>query len=145
MKRPLLRGVLSLALLTLATAGCSNTETPTTPTGPTVPEITEPDFTGTLTINGGVTTNFAVTSTGTVTAIVSSIEPNKNATISIGLALGTWNGTSCQTVPGLSNDNTGIGSGVAGFANAAGSLCARVYDVGQLTEPVAFVVQIKHY
>lgn len=145
MKRPLLRGVLSVALLTLAATGCSNNETPTTPTGPTVPEITEPAFAGTLTINGGVTTNFNVTSTGTVTAIVTSLDPNKGGTLSVGLALGMWNSTSCQTVPGLSNDNTGIGSGVAGFANAAGSLCARVYDVGQLTEPVAFVVQIKHY
>ncbi len=145
MKRPLLRGVLSVALLTLVAAGCSNNDTTTTPTGPTVAEITEPDFTGTLTINGGVTTNFNVTSTGTVTAIIGVLEPNKNATLSVGLALGQWNGTSCQIVPGLVNDNTGIGSGVAGFANAAGSLCARIYDVGQLTEPVAFVVQIKHY
>ena len=145
MKRPLLRGVLGVALLTLTAAGCSNNDTSTTPTGPSVPEITEPDFTGTLTINGGVTTNFNVTSTGTVTAIVTALEPNRNATLSVGLALGTWNSTSCQIVPGLINDNTGIGSGVAGFANAAGSLCARSYDVGQMTEPVAFVVQIKHY
>src|SRR5262249_11980135 len=141
----LVHGVVSLALVALAGAGCSNNDTPTTPVGPTVPEITEPDFTGTLTINGGVTTNFSVTSTGTVTAILNTLEPSKDGTLSIGLALGTWNGTSCQLVAGLFNDNTGLGSGVAGFANAAGNLCARVYDVGKLTEPVSFAVTIKHY
>lgn len=145
MKRSLRYGVLSLALLAMAGAGCSNNDLPTTPTGPTVPEITEPDFTGTLTINGGVTTNFRATSIGPVTAILNSLEPNKDATLSVGLALGTWNGTSCQLIQGLFNDNTGLGSGVAGFANGAGDLCVRVFDVGKLTEPVTFAVQIKHY
>jgi hypothetical protein len=109
------------------------------PITPTPTEITEPPFTGRLTINGAVTTPFTTTTAGSVTAILSAIEPNAV----IGLALGTWNGTSCQWI--VANDNVGVGSGIAGLANGAGNLCARVYDVGKLTEAVDFTVTIKHY
>jgi hypothetical protein len=121
-------------------AGCGDTEDPT-PIDPTPNEITEPAFTGTLTINGGVTQPFQTQAAGTVTAIIDSIQPTP--TIAIGISLGTWNGTSCEQV--TFNDNAAVGSGVAGLANGAGNLCARVYDIGQLTQPVQFSVTIKHH
>jgi hypothetical protein len=142
MFRPSLCGALCLTVAMLGAAGCDdNTGTP--PIVPTPVEITEPPFTGTLTINGGVTQSFSVNGTGTVTAILDSLTPNPDNSVVIGVQLGTWNGTSCQIV--LTNDNAGVGSGVAGQANAAGSLCARVYDVGRLTEPVTFSLTIKHF
>jgi hypothetical protein len=140
MHRHLLCGVLCLSLAVLG-AGCGDTEELPPPTDPTPTEITEPPFTGTLTINGGVTQPFNTTGPGTVTAVISSLQPSTN----VGVALGTWNGTSCQLREGLFNDNAGVGGGVAGLANAAGSLCVRVYDVGQLTGPVTFSVTIKHF
>jgi hypothetical protein len=145
MHRPLLRGTLCLTLLVSGASACDRSSNqPPAPTTPTVTEITEPPFGGTLTINGGVSTWFSVTTVGTVSAIINELTPNlPDFSLSIGLALGTWNGTSCQIV--LANDNAGVGSGVAGYANGAGTLCARVYDVGKLTEPVTFIVTIKHF
>ena len=144
MHSALLRGALCLALTAFASAACDKTVTTIPDSGPTSPEVTEPPFTGTLTINGGVTQAFSATAVGNVTAVIANIDPNtSDFSLSVGLALGTWNGTSCQIV--LVNDNAGVGAGVAGFANAAGELCARVYDVGKLTQPVTFDVTIKHY
>jgi hypothetical protein len=137
MRRRLFCAALSVALLG---AGCSSTEQ-VTPIDPTPTEITEPPFTGTLTINGGATKPFQSVSAGTVTAIVDSIQPTP--TIAIGVSLGVWNGTSCEQV--TFNDNAAVGSGVAALANGFGNLCARVYDTGQLTEPIEFAVTIKHH
>jgi len=143
-----LRAALGVALVAaVVSTGCDRTVAPTTPT--TVPlEITEPLFTGTLTINGGVTQEFAVGNVGTITVTLSDLQPNTaDFSLSIGVGLGTWNGTSCalQAAPSLFNDNTGVGSGIAGYANGSGNFCVRVYDVGKLTEPVTFEVTIKHY
>ena len=138
MYRPLLCAALVLTIATSVACGDDGNVDPS-PLPPQPTEITEPPFTGRLTINGGATTPFATTTAGTVTAILTSADP----VAVIGLALGTWNGTSCQWT--VANDNTGVGSGIAGFAAGAGNLCARVYDVGKLTEPVNFTVTIKHY
>jgi hypothetical protein len=120
-------------------ASCSD-ETPVTPIDPTPTEITEPPFTGTLAVRGGMTTSFQSIQAGTVTAIIDSLLPTA---VPIGVSLGVWNGTSCQQI--TFNDQASIGSGVAALASGAGNLCARVYDSGQLTEPLEFIVTIKHH
>ena len=138
MYRSVVCAALSLTLIGSAACGDDPQNNPS-PTPPSPTEITEPPFTGTLTPNGGVSQPFTTIEAGPVNAIVRSLEPS---TV-IGLALGTWNGTSCQWI--TANDNVGVGSGVAGLANGAGNLCARVYDVGKLTGPVKIQVQIRHY
>lgn len=143
------RGALGV-LVTAAglVAACDRTTDPLTP-GTTAPtEVTEPQFTGTLTINGGAVTSFAVANVGTITVTVADLQPNRaDFSLSIGLELGTWNGTSCAVtgLPTLVNYNAGVGSGIAGYANGTGSFCVRVLDIGQLTEPVTFTISIKHY
>jgi len=141
MYRPFVSRVLLLASLALTAGACSDNTPP--PTTPTPPEITEPLWSGTLTVNGAAITHFTATDVGTVTAILQALEPNNNATLSVGLDLGTWSGTSCTIK--IANANVGLGSGAVGFANGAGELCARVYDSGKLTEPVAFSVKITHF
>jgi hypothetical protein len=131
-----------LLAVALATAGCSSNE-PQTPTTPTPVEIPEPDWTGTLTVNGAVILPFNAQDIGTVTAILSDLQPNNEATLDVGLDLGTWSGTSCTLK--IANTQVGIGGGVVGFANGPGALCARIYDSGRLTEPVTFVVKITHF
>ncbi|MCC7008370.1 MAG: hypothetical protein IT184_06105 [Acidobacteria bacterium] len=150
MRVPFLRAAAGVLLLAVPVvlAGCDRTQDPLTPTTPVAVEVSEPDFTGTLTINGGATRNFTVSNIGIITITIADLQPNRSdASLSIGVGLGIWNGTSCQLfgAPSLFNDNAGVGSGIAGYANGAGEFCVRVYDVGQLTEPVAFTVGIKHY
>jgi hypothetical protein len=128
-----------MAVLTLASIACDSGEnTPTTPTTPG-PSITE-TFAGTVTQNGAATFTFNTSLSGIVTATLKSIAPV--STSQIGLALGTWNGVTCAVV--LANDRITAGQAVTGQVNAAGSLCVRVYDVGQLTETSTFEIVVVH-
>ena len=128
-----------MAVLTLAGIACDSGEnTPTTPTTPG-PTITE-TFAGTVTQNGAATFTFNTSVSGIVTATLKSIAPV--ATAQIGLALGTWNGVTCAVQ--LANDRITAGTAVTGQVNAAGALCVRVYDVGQLTETSTFEIVVVH-
>lgn len=128
-----------MAVLTLASMACDSGEnTPTTPTTPG-PTITE-TFAGTVTQNGAATFTFNTSVSGIVTATLKTIGPVTTA--QVGLALGIWNGVTCKVE--LANDRITTGLAVTGQVNAAGSLCVRIYDVGQLTETSTFEVVVVH-
>ena len=128
--------VLAVALVQTA---CSESINPSLPTDPGNPVIDT--FTGTLTPNGAKTEPFSVTRSGSVTATLSSLAPD--ATITIGLSLGTWNGTACSTV--ISNDSATVGTAVTGAADREGRLCVRVYDAnGKLLQPTDFELNVVH-
>jgi hypothetical protein len=135
--RPTVFLLLSLAALT-ATAACDdNTLVSTNPT-PIV--TTSQTFTGTLTKNGAVTHQFSVSSRGNVTATLTKIDPD--AGLTIGVSLGTWNGTSCQII--LANDQATVGAGLLGTVSGVGNLCLRVYDVGKLTTSQDYSIDVVH-
>jgi hypothetical protein len=128
-----------LVVLGLALAAWSCNTTPTIPT-PTPPNTTE-SFSGTLTTNGAQTFSFTIASAGLVTATLATVSPDTTAVI--GLALGTWNGTSCQVI--IANDNAVQGTTVTAAASGPGSLCARVYDAaGSLTASESVTVTVTH-
>ena len=129
-------GILAVALVQ---AACSDSINPTVPTDPVIP-INE-TFTGTLTLNGADTIPFSVTRSGSVTATIASLAPD--ATVTVGLSLGTWNGTACSTV--ISNDSATVGTTVTGAADREGRLCVRVYDAaGTLPQPTNFELTVVH-
>ena len=113
-------------------ASVASTTTPTT----TVTET----FSGSVVAKGAVTYPFAVTAAGTVTAAYSAITPN--TTQVLGLALGTWNGSSCGVI--IANDAATTNVTVAGATTAAGNLCVRVYDVGKVVETQTFTLLVTH-
>ena len=128
-------------VLPLLAAGCgNNAQTPTTPTE-TVTTVTD-TFTGTLTRNGATSHPFPVVSAtgGDVTASLKALSPDGAAVV--GMSLGTWNGTACQAV--LSNDRATVASALLGRATSAGTLCVRIFDVGTLTEPQDYEVEVVH-
>ena len=134
-------GSLALVLaLALGASGCDDGDTTTTPT-PTdpAPTVTE-TFAGTLTPNGAAVFTFTVAATGTVTATLRNVLPNN--TVQVGVGLGVWNGVLCQIL--LSNDRAQQDTTVTAQVNAAGTLCARIYDVGQLTGPTTFEIVVIH-
>jgi hypothetical protein len=134
--------VVLVASLAFAGAGCSaTTTTPTTPTTPTLPlePVTE-SFAGSITTNGAVTFQFLVKQSGLIQATLKSLSPD--SAIAVGLALGTWNGEICQVV--LANDQATLGFGVTGSVSTAATLCLRIYDIGQLTQPNSFELTVIH-
>ena len=77
---------------------------------------------------------------GTLTATLRTLAPD--STLVVGLSLGTWNGSSCQIV--LANDNATQGAVVVGNASTTTNLCARIYDVGSVVEPVSYQIDVVH-
>jgi hypothetical protein len=143
MNRSIICGLFTLAF-GFAASACSSTPDVTTPT-PTPPTIiAEPDWTGTLTLNGSQTLPFITTAAGQVSVTIFSLEPNPDLTVRVGLQVGRWNGQACELV--IANDNAGLGTVIYGGATTSGPLCARISDAGKggMTEPVDFLVRITH-
>ena len=132
---------LPVMVLTLVLGACGDDE-PTTPTNPTPPATVTDTFSGTVNMNGATTHNFSTQASGAVTATLSTLAPDSAAVI--GLSLGTWNGSSCQLV--ITNDRATQGSVVTGGVSSFGSLCVRVYDVGNIpsAQPFAYEVTVVH-
>ena len=122
----------------IGAAACGD-DTPTTPT-PTTPVTVTDTFAGSLNRNGAASYSFATAASGNITASITSLAPD--STLIVGLSLGTWNGTSCQIV--LANDKASQSSLLIGTASAAGNLCVRVYDVGNVTDPITYELQVNH-
>jgi hypothetical protein len=138
--RPLILAVLFLVSISVV-PGCGGEDPePTTPTGPTPPTTVTITFSGTVGRNGANTHPFT-TDAGTVTATISALSPDAAAIV--GLTLGTWNGTTCQTV--IANDRATQASIVVGSASGSGNLCVRVHDAtGELAQPTTYEVQVVH-
>jgi hypothetical protein len=126
----------AIALIPLI-AACGSSSTPTTPTNP----ITE-TFTGTITQNSATTVTFSTTTSGTVIATLTSLTPL--ATVQIGFALGTWDGTACQVV--LVNPTGTTGSQLQASASTKGNYCVHLYDTGNIAAdtPVAYTLTVVH-
>lgn len=134
------------ALVAFATSACSDntlsqlasaTQTTATPSTDT--------FTGTLSQNGAFTHIFTISTLGAVTVTLVNLSPNTSQIV--GLSLGVWNGTACSTSPATGGSATDIattGTTITLNATAAGNLCARLYDVGFVTAPVIYTMQITH-
>ena len=88
--------------------------------------------------NGAATSNFTATTGGTVTATLTTVAPD--ATIAVGLSLGTWTGSACQVV--IANDNALQGAIMTGTVTSAASLCVRIYDIGKVTAPVNYTITV---
>jgi hypothetical protein len=129
-------GLLLLAIL--SAPGCGDSTIPTVPITPSVP--TTETFAGTITVNGAATHQFVTTSRGALAATLTSIGPDSTSVI--GVSVGTWNGTACQII--LANDQTTQGATVIGQVSGVANLCVRVYDVGKLTGPATYSVDVSH-
>ncbi len=119
----------------LAACGGANSFTP--PVGATPLPVTEV-YEDALLRNGAKTYPFVAQAGGTVTVTLTSIEP----AVAVGLSLGTWNGQSCQII--IANDRAVTGTIVVGTASAIGNLCARIYDIGEVTGTASYQISVFH-
>jgi hypothetical protein len=134
------RVILAPALVLAAiAAGCSDDNTSTvTPTPPV--QVSE-SFTGSVSVNGAFSHPFEVSRAGGVTAQITSLSPDD--TVTVGLALGTWNGSACQLI--IANDAATLATAVNGTATAPGTLCVRMSDTGQLMAPTDYELRVDHF
>lgn len=134
------RRLLLLPALLVASlaAGCSdNTTTVNVPD----PVLLTDSFSGSVSVGGAFSHTFTVTKAGSVTAQLTALSPDD--TVTVGFALGTWNGQACQLV--ITNDAAKLSATILGTATAPGTLCVRVSDVGQLGAPTNYELKVDHY
>ena len=138
--------VMLAALVALATSGCSdNTLSQLAAASQPAANPSTDTFTGTLSKNGAFTHIFTITTLGAVTVTIVNLSPDSSQLV--GLSLGVWNGTGCSTSPatgGSATDVATTGTTITLNATGAGNLCVRLYDVGFVTTPVLYTVQIDH-
>lgn len=136
--------VFPLLVLACLGAGCGQAETPTSPT--TTVEATPPRtvlFSGSLAVRGSRFYSFSVSQAGIASLMLASITRDGSGPAlpaMLGLGVGVPSGTDCATT-------ASVVTGAALTAQLTESLlpgvyCARIADVGGLTEPVAFVIRI---
>lgn len=118
-------------------AACGGTNNSSLPVGATPLPVTEV-FEDALSRNGARTYPFVAQAGGTVTLTLTAIEP----AVAVGLSLGTWNGQSCQII--IANDKAVTGTIVVGTASAIGNLCARIYDIGEVTGTTSYQISVFH-
>jgi len=142
MQRVTLRGVFLLSLMAVVapTGGACNDKT--APTAPTVPTTTE-TFSGTLAQSGTASHSFTVSAKGTLTISLTSVSPL--STMSIGLGIGSWDGSTCGSAMSK-NDNARAGATALTGTAVAGNYCVRVYDSGNIPADwtVAYEVSVVH-
>jgi len=124
-------------LAAMVMTGCGGDSSFVPPIGATPLPVTEL-LQGVLAKNGAMTYPFVALAGGPVTVTLTSIEP----AVVVGLSLGTWNGASCQIV--IADDYVEVGEIVVGTASTIGNLCARIYDVGQITDLVTYQITLVH-
>jgi hypothetical protein len=95
-------------------------------------------FTGSLSPNGAVNYPFTAQA-GNVTVTLTSLG---DPTLTVGMMLGNWTGTSCQAA--ITDDTAMVGAVVTGSVTSATNLCVRIYDVGQVAVTVRFTITIGH-
>jgi hypothetical protein len=138
MYRLLLRSLPALvAVLALAACGDDEFETPTSPIAPTI--ITE-IFSGTVTLNGAQVHSFNTQASGSVTATLKFLVPDP--AVPMGFALGTWNGSSCSLV--IAKTDAVESTVIIGAVSALGNLCVYIHDVGNLTAPTEYEIEVLH-
>lgn len=140
--------LLTAAVLATFAAACgkdnptSPTTTDTTTTTVAEPSISE-TFSGSLPVSGGRFYSFEVTTYGTVNLTLDSVGGNGvPSSVWIGLGVGTPDGTDCSTTTSV-NTQSGSTPQVTSTL-AAGTYCARVYDIGNLAAAAPFSVTIAH-
>jgi hypothetical protein len=130
--------VVLLPALWISACGGEDPFTPTTPTTTTMPNVAT--FAGVLGRNGATSHPFNTAASGSVVASINTLSPDDS--IVVGFSLGTWNGAVCNIV--FANDAAKQGTTVTGSVSSFGSLCVRIYDVGNVTEPISYEITVQH-
>jgi hypothetical protein len=127
---------IAAALAALAGAcGGSSTTTPTTPAAP----ITTETLTGTVLAGGVAFHTFTIAQQGTLTVTLTSLSPQ--ASITMGMGVGTVSGTTCSLIS--TNETTKVGTVLSGTI-AVGSYCVQIYDIGNVQVSDDYVITIAH-
>jgi hypothetical protein len=123
--------------LALASVACKKDETPTTPTATPKTDT----FSGTVQVNGSGIHNFSVEQSGQVSVTLTTTNPS---TVPMGIGVGTPGENACGILAGASvTASAGPTAQLTGVVSP-GTLCVKVFDVGNQTTAVTYTVTVMH-
>jgi hypothetical protein len=140
MKAPLIGALLA----GLMTSSCGNnsqsTAAPSTTTTTTTTSPTTETFSSVLGIHGTTSHAFTISKAGTITATLTSVGP---PAVAVGLGIGIpIPGVPCSLAVSV-NAIAGSSAQVSSLADQ-GRYCVQIYDLGNVSDPVAFSMTIEH-
>ena len=124
-----------LVIAVFAAAGCGS-DTPTTPS--TTSKTTSENWSSAVAPGGTSSRSFTVNASGTITVTLTGA----GATLGVGVGLPRVTGGGCRL--GVTVNASPGSSPQISTAADAGQYCVQVYDLGTLTDPVAFALKIDH-
>lgn len=128
----------AVALAAMA-AACADPAAPGAPTAVT-PTITD-TFTGTLTIGGTNIHAFTVNQIGGLKVTLVS----EDTAVAVLLSVGTPSAATGQCVPlGSATTAAGAAAQLSGTATTTGQFCVSIADIGNLTGPVVYTINVLH-
>jgi len=129
---------LGLVAAVALTASCGNS--PTEPTAPAASPTTE-SYSSLLSVKGASSRSFIMLSRGSVSVRLSATTPAETV-VGLGIGIPRADGFGC-----LLNSSVQTAAGAApqiAVQADAGYYCAQIYDVGNLTDQLAFTIAIVH-
>jgi len=134
--------VASVALLGSIACGA---KTPTQPDQPPAPvyELKTSTFTGTVTTGGTVMFPFTVVNPGKINVSITELAPV--STITMGIALGSWDAAASTCTQQLQAPAATINVVYEADPSAPGEYCAGVYDTGNVQVSTTFTFKVTYY
>lgn len=120
----------------LASCGGSGSTSPTT-----TPTTVTDTFNGTLAAGGTIFFPFTITTSGTITATLTSLTPQ--TTITVGFGLGQPSSGTCALMSGAYSETSKVGQVLSGTIGT-GSYCVVIYDIGNVQGSDDFVITVAH-
>ena len=128
-------------LLSLAIVSAACKKDDNNPSTPTVTTKTD-TFTGTVPVNGSGIHNFTVENSGQVSVTLTTTGPS--STVPMGIGVGTPGDNACGLIAGASVTAVAGSSAQLTGVVSPGTLCVKIFDVGNQTAAVTYTVTVAH-
>ena len=129
------------ALVTSIACGGS---TPTEPTAPApVYELKTSTFPGTVTTGGSVGFPFTVVNPGDISLSIIELAPV--STLTMGLALGSWDAAASTCTQQLTTNTATLNVVFSASPSAPGEYCVGIFDIGNVQVSSDFTLKVTYY
>ena len=143
MKAPTAARFVAVFAALVASIACGG-QTPTEPSTPApVYELKTSTFPGTLTTGGMAGFPFTVVNPGLISLSITELTPV--STLTMGLALGSWDAAATTCTQQVSTNTATINVAYTANPSAAGEYCVGIFDVGNVQVSTDFVLKVTYY
>lgn len=119
--------------------------TPTEPTAPPAPvyELKTSTFPGKVTTGGSVGFPFTVVNPGDISLSIIELAPV--STLTMGLALGSWDAAASLCTQQLTTNTATLNTVFSASPSAPGEYCVGIFDIGNVQVSSDFTLKVTYY